>query len=578
MDFLLKLFSGSDFEPHIMCLSGDRTVLWLQAISDSLIALAYYLIPFLLFYFTRRRRDVRFHWIFVAFGAFILACGTTHLLDVVTLWNPIYRALAVAKVLTALSSVSAFLVLGKIMPQVLRIPGPGRLEAEIEERRAAETEILRMNAELEERVATRTAELVLSESNSRRLAEEQKQAAVSLASALDHVQREMARRRELETQLVHAQKMEAIGRLAGGIAHDFNNLLTVILGYNEMLRDHVKNDPVASEFTAEIIQAAERASAFTNQLLAFSRRQIAVPRVIDLNQQVRQIDRLLRRIIGEDVELETRLQPDLPPIKVDPSHIDQVIMNLAVNSRDAMPNGGTLTIETASVELGEDYAAQHLGVVPGRYVMLAVSDSGFGMDENTRSHIFEPFFTTKEKGKGTGLGLSIVYGIVKQSGGEILVYSEPDKGTVFKIYFPLAAPGTEETQAPGAEEARLAATETILLVEDETQVRNLTRSILSRQGYRILTAASPAEALAIVEAATGNIHMMLTDIVMPQMNGLELAEKIRVIRPSLKVLFMSGYTDNAVVNQGILSHDMPFIQKPFTAAALHKKVREVLGS
>jgi two-component system, cell cycle sensor histidine kinase and response regulator CckA len=229
------------------------------------------------------------------------------------------------------------------------------------------------------------------------------------------------------------------------------------------------------------------------------------------------------------------------------------------------------------VELGEDYAAQHLGVVPGRYVMLAVSDSGFGMDETTRSHIFEPFFTTKEKGKGTGLGLSIVYGIVKQSGGEVLVYSEPDKGTVFKLYFPLAVVGTEETQASNAEDARVTATETILLVEDETQVRNLTRAILSRQGYRILTAASPADALAIVEAATGNIDLMLTDIVMPQMNGLELAEKIRSVRPSLKVLFMSGYTDNAAVNQGILSRDMPFIQKPFTAAALHKKVREVLG-
>ena len=576
LEFFSKLFAN-DFYPAKMCFREDSAVLWLNVISDSLIALAYYLIPFLLFYYTRKRRDIGFHWIFVAFGTFILACGTTHLLGAVTVWNPVYRLDGVVKAITAIASIATFAMLGRMMPVLIRIPSPAQLAGEIEDRRAAEAEILTMNAELEGRVASRTAELVQNEWMYRKLAEEQELAAASLAHALDDLQREMKQRHDLESQLVQSQKMEAIGRLAGGVAHDFNNLLTVILGYNEMLREHAKEDPIALDFTLEVLQAAERASALTNQLLAFSRRQVAMPCVLDLNQVVQHIDKMLHRIIGEDVELQLKLAAGLSPVKADPSHIDQVIMNLAVNARDAMPNGGSLTIETADVQLTEEYAGSPMGIAAGWYVMLAVSDTGTGMDELTKSRIFEPFFTTKEKGKGTGLGLSIVYGIVKQNGGEILVYSEPGRGTAFKIYLPVALEAAEDRRtARGATQA-VAATETILLVEDEHQVRNLTRAMLGRQGYRILDAGSAVEALTLARDTAVPIDLLLTDIVMPQMNGLELAKEIMAARPGIKVLFMSGYTDSAVVKQGILTAEMPFIKKPFTSASLHSKVREVLG-
>ena len=576
LEFFSKLFAN-DFYPAKMCFREDSAVLWLNVISDSLIALAYYLIPFLLFYYTRKRRDIGFHWIFVAFGTFILACGTTHLLGAVTVWNPVYRLDGVVKAITAIASIATFAMLGRMMPVLIRIPSPAQLAGEIEDRRAAEAEILTMNAELEGRVASRTAELVQNEWMYRKLAEEQELAAASLAHALDDLQREMKQRHDLESQLVQSQKMEAIGRLAGGVAHDFNNLLTVILGYNEMLREHAKEDPIALDFTLEVLQAAERASALTNQLLAFSRRQVAMPSVLDLNQVVQHIDKMLHRIIGEDVELQLKLAAGLSPVKADPSHIDQVIMNLAVNARDAMPNGGSLTIETADVQLTEEYAGSPMGIAAGWYVMLAVSDTGTGMDELTKSRIFEPFFTTKEKGKGTGLGLSIVYGIVKQNGGEILVYSEPGRGTAFKIYLPVALEAAEDRRtARGATQA-VAATETILLVEDEHQVRNLTRAMLGRQGYRILDAGSAVEALTLARDTAVPIDLLLTDIVMPQMNGLELAKEIMAARPGIKVLFMSGYTDSAVVKQGILTAEMPFIKKPFTSASLHSKVREVLG-
>ncbi len=274
----------------------------------------------------------------------------------------------------------------------------------------AEAEVRMVNEELEQRVAARTEDY---------------------KRALDTLRSEMGHREDVEKQLIQAQKMEAVGRLAGGVAHDFNNLLTVILGYSEMLREHLKDDPVGSDYVAEAMHASERASALTNQLLAFSRRQVAMPRVVDLNELVRNIEKMLRRIIGEDVRLELQLDPAVPPVEVDPGHIDQVIMNLAVNSRDAMPDGGRLMIETARVELSEEYASSHVTPAPGAYAVLTVSDTGIGMDAATRAHIFEPFFTTKEQGRGTGLGLSIVYGIIKQNGGEILVYSEPGQGTVF---------------------------------------------------------------------------------------------------------------------------------------------------
>jgi signal transduction histidine kinase/CheY-like chemotaxis protein len=547
LDFIQKLFS-SDFMPHGMCYLWDPGVLWLSVISDILIALAYYAIPVLLFRFARQRRDIPFKGIFVAFGLFILACGTTHVMGAVTVWHPLYRLEGIIKLITAVASIATFVMLLPMLPTLLTLPSPSalervnrKLELEIEERRAAEGEVRRMNEELEERVARRTEE-----------------------------------RRSLEDQLIQSQKMEAVGRLAGGVAHDFNNLLTVILGYNDLLREQAGNDVEAAEYVQEIQRAAERASALTNQLLTFSRRQVAVLREIDLNQVVRQIDKLLRRIIGEDIELEIHLDPELPHVKVDPSHMDQVIMNLAINSRDAMPEGGRLTIETRPVTLTDEDPRRHIGVLPGRYVMLAVRDTGVGMTAATRARVFEPFFTTKEKGKGTGLGLSIVYGIVKQNHGEILVYSEPGHGTVFKIYLPAIETQSDLTDLEAEPPKMEPAQETVLVVEDEEQVRSLARTMLARAGYRVIEAPTGADALRLAAEFREPIHLLLTDVVMPGMNGVDLATQLTAARPSLRVLYMSGYTDNAIVKQSGLSADVPFLQKPFTSAGLHTKVREAL--
>ena len=563
LEFFSSLLSSEPFMPHGMCFMWDPGVLWLHVISDVLIAAAYYAIPVLLYYFTRRRRDIGFHGIFVAFALFILACGTTHLLSAVTVWHPIYRLDGVVKGLTALVSVGTFLMLIPLMPTLVSLPSPAQirrvnatLAAEIEIRRTAEAEVRKMNEELELRVAARTADY---------------------KQALDDLRAEMRRREELEQQLIQAQKLEAIGRLAGGVAHDFNNLLTVILGYNEMLRDHLKDDPAGSDYVAEVLQASERASALTNQLLAFSRRQVSVPRVVDLNDLVRNIDKMLRRIIGEDVRLDVRPGESLPPVEVDPSQIDQVIMNLAVNSRDAMPAGGRLMIETSRVDLVETYAATHVTPAPGSYALLTVSDTGVGMDATTRARIFEPFFTTKEQGKGTGLGLSIVYGIVKQNGGEILVYSEPGQGTVFKIYIPAARESVRPAPVEEKEVAVEPAIGAILLVEDEDQVRNLTRAMLVREGHRVFDFGSGAEALEFLRGQPEAIDLLMSDIVMPHMNGMDLAREAQAVRPNLRVLLMSGYTETAVSGQGLIAAGTAFIHKPFTAASLRNKVREALG-
>jgi signal transduction histidine kinase/CheY-like chemotaxis protein len=526
----------------------DPAVLWLNVISDILIAAAYYAIPLLVFYFVAKRRDISFKWVYIAVATFVFACGTTHLMGAVTVWQPVYRFEGVIKAITAVASLATFAMLIPMMPMLISLPSPGQmaranlsLAREIQERRAAEEQVHRINEELEVRVARRAAE-----------------------------------HRALEDQLLQSQKMEAVGRLAGGVAHDFNNLLTVILGYNEMLRDHVRRDATALEYADEVLHAAERASSLTNQLLAFSRRQVAVPRVVDLNEIVRGIDKMLRRIIGEDVQLETDLSPEIPAVKVDPSQIDQVIMNLAVNSRDAMPDGGKLAIETQAVEVTKEFADSHIGVEAGPYVMLKVSDTGIGMDASTKARLFEPFFTTKDKSKGTGLGLSIVYGIVKQNGGEILVQSEPGEGAAFEIYLPAILAPTEAASRPGAEVAAQPATETILLVEDDPQVRNLTRTMLTHMGYHVLGAESAEEALGIAARHQGPLDLVLTDVVMPRMKGTDLADQIQSERPGLRVLYMSGYTDSGAVEQVMLTDRSLFIQKPFTAAALSRKVREAL--
>ena len=380
----------------------------------------------------------------------------------------------------------------------------------------------------------------------------------------------------LQEQLRQSQKMEAVGQLAGGIAHDFNNLLTIVKGYSQLTLFELQEDSPLRSNVAEIEKAANRAADLTRQLLAFSRRQILEIKVLDLNTRLKDLNKMLRRIIGEDIELITHPGSDLGKVKADPGQIEQVVINLAVNARDAMPTGGKLTIETSNVELDEAYALTHIAVIPGCYVMVSVSDTGVGMTPEVRDHVFDPFFTTKEIGKGTGLGLSMVYGIVKQSGGNIWVYSEPGKGTTFKIYFPQADEPLERLGEKTGGKELLLGGETILVVEDEKEVRKLAFRILERQGYKILAATSGEDALSVHKEHKEPIHLLLTDVVMPGMSGRTLAESLVSVHPEIKVLYMSGYTDNAIAHHGILDPGTNYIQKPFTVEGLTAKVREVL--
>jgi PAS domain S-box-containing protein len=383
-------------------------------------------------------------------------------------------------------------------------------------------------------------------------------------------------RTHLEEQLRQAQKIESIGRLAGGVAHDFNNLLTVISGYTDLLLQEMGTDDPHRSSLLEIRSAGERAADLTSQLLAFSRRQLLQPRVLALNSLIADSTKMLKRLLGEDIELVTILDPDLGQVKADAGQMDQVILNLAVNARDAMPRGGRLTLETRNVVLDEKYAQEHLSLPAGFYVMLAISDSGSAIDPQILPHIFEPFFTTKEKGKGTGLGLSTVYGIIKQSGGSIWVYSEPAHGTTFKIYLPRVVEPVGDVHERRAESENPRGSETVVVVEDEEMVRKLTCEALRRYGYQVVEAANGGEALLACEKYQGPIPLMITDVVMPQMSGQELAVRLRQLHPEMQVLYMSGYTDDAVVRHGLLDESMSFIQKPFSPSVLAHKVRSVL--
>ena len=395
---------------------------------------------------------------------------------------------------------------------------------------------------------------------------------VDLAVILD-----MTGRRQLEEQLRQAQKMEAVGMLAGGVAHDFNNLLTIITGYSQLVLNSLKENDSNRHSVEQIMKAGERAAALTNQLLAFSRRQVQQPKVLELNKLVSGLSTMLQRLIGEDVDLRLVLRPDLGRVSADPGQVEQVLMNLVVNARDAMPKGGTLTIETSNVRLDDSYAGRHIAAKPGPYILVAVSDTGSGMDAATKARLFEPFFTTKGTGKGTGLGLSTAFGIIRQSSGSIEVYSEPGRGTSVKVYLPrIDEPAVEEKGDLRAATAR--GSETILLVEDDEMVRNLVRETLERQGYKVMDSADPQDARRTAEHFKGPIQLMITDVVMPKVSGRELAEQLTRKRPDMKVLYMSGYTDNAVVNSGLLHKEVAFLQKPFTPAALAQKVREVLES
>ena len=381
---------------------------------------------------------------------------------------------------------------------------------------------------------------------------------------------------KLERQLQQTQKMEAIGHLAGGVAHDFNNLLTVITGYSEMLMAHFGPQDPMRDLLAEIHQAGERAGALTRQLLAFSRKQVLEPKVLDLNAEVADTEKMLRRLIGEDIILTTKLDPTLAPVKVDPGQMQQVLMNLAVNARDALPQGGRLTVETGNVTLDEAYARTHPYVRPGAYSMLAVSDTGTGMDEATKARVFEPFFTTKGPGKGTGLGLATVYGIVKQSGGSVEVYSEPGRGATFKMYFPQVRERVSSGKSSHGLRTMPRGSETVLLVEDEGAVRALARHVLQSCGYTVLEASNGKEAVQLAGSYQGPIDLLVSDVVMPYLGGRQLAERLAALRPGLQALFLSGYTDDAVVRHGVLEESFAFLQKPFTTTGLALKVREVL--
>ncbi|HEX8766107.1 MAG TPA: PAS domain S-box protein, partial [Candidatus Acidoferrum sp.] len=390
--------------------------------------------------------------------------------------------------------------------------------------------------------------------------------------------RDLTERRKLESQFRQAQKMESIGTLSGGIAHDFNNLLTVILSYSNSLADELRGDSKHQRAAEEIHQAAERGAALTRQMLAFSRQQVFQVRVLNLNDIIRNLLKMLQRIIGEHIEIATALADDLKPVKADPGQLEQILMNLSVNARDAMPKGGKLTLETSNAVLDEDFVRLHVGASVGPQVLLTVSDTGTGMDSATQARIFEPFFTTKGPGQGTGLGLAMVYGVVKQSGGSIWVNSKVGCGATFHIYLPQAQ-GVSEAPAPRKPQTTLKqGSETILVVEDDPGVRELVCMMLTSKGYTVLTAEHPSDAEAVCQKHSGNIHLLLTDMILPGTSGREIAKRVGALRPGIKVLYMSGYTDDALIRDHGLDESFAFLQKPFSLGSVAAKVREVLDS
>jgi PAS domain S-box-containing protein len=669
MDWLIKFFSSEGFMPHGMCLLWRPEIFWLHAVSDTVIALSYYSIPLTLLYFVRHRRDIVFPWVFYMFGAFILACGTTHVMALWTLWHPDYAFDGLIKLATAGLSVATAIVLWPLMPRALALPGPGQLEAinrelkrEIGVRQEAEASVLRLNRDLEQRAALRAAELanreltyrtvietaldafILMDQSGRVLEWNPKaedmfgwpakeavgRAVMEMIVPPEHRQahgeglqrflmtgehrvlrqrieitalrrdgteipvelmivpfqsegvwlfsgfiRDLTERKQAEEQLRQAQKMEAVGQLTGGLAHDFNNLLTAMITSLDLLEREVEGNEKAKALTELALRAALRGADLTRHLLAFSRRQTLQAVAFDLNEVAMETAQLLRRTLGENVEIELHLADDLALALADPAQVSSALANLSINARDAMADGGKLTIESANKTLDARYAAENDDVAPGDYVMLAVSDTGSGMSPETLSRVFEPFFTTKSEGKGSGLGLSMVYGFAKQSGGHVKIYSEIGRGTTVRLYLPRAHRSDEAPlQAAHPErEATPLARATILVVEDNADVRQGVLAQLAALGHDVIAAEDAAAALVVLKEERP-IDLLFTDVVMPGMSGIDLATEARKLRPGLKVLFTSGFAEAASQN-GAAKRNL--LSKPYRIGDLARKLRETLG-
>jgi PAS domain S-box-containing protein len=680
---------SSDYMPHLYCYLGNTTLAWTHAISDTLIGLAYLAISGSLAYLIyRAQSDLPFHWLFLAFALFIVACGSSHLVEAVTVWLPVYVLSATIKVVTALSSIATAAMLPFVVPDIMSLVQRARasearrllVESTLIERDVAQEALKQSNAALEQRVLDRTAqitrakEVLEAEILERRRNEEmlrqseerfskafcsnplamtistetegryldvndsfltlmgcdrhsvvgrtmadlgiwvKPQDRVTMIKRLNQqgrviglptqirvstgvvleatvsaeqiellgqlcelaVTQDMTEMKRLQAQSEQAQKMEAIGRLAGGVAHDFNNLLGVIMGYCDLSIGKLSPEPSVAKYFVQIKKAAEHGAKLTRQLLAFSRQQVVSLRVLDLNAVVNDASKMLSRVVREDIILTYQTSVPLGSIKADAGQIEQVLLNLVVNARDAMPDGGKITIETASVEFDEKHCLGHEPVIAGEYVMLAVQDTGCGMDEPTKARIFEPFFTTKQPGKGTGLGLASVYGIVKQSGGYVWVYSEVGQGAAFKLYFPRVQADVETASMPPINTEPIGGDETILLVEDETALREITASALQSAGYTVVEADSPAVAIQFVETHRQPIHLLLTDVIMPHMNGVELSKRLKASRPDLKVIFASGYGGDELARQVAVAPDAVLLEKPFSRDTLLTVVHAVL--
>jgi signal transduction histidine kinase/CheY-like chemotaxis protein len=526
--FLQRLLDSSTLSPHGICLLWEPELIWLHVVSDATIAASYFSIPIVLSIFVSKRRDVDFGFIFWAFAIFITACGFTHVLSIVTLWVPVYGLEGLIKLLTAVASILTAVILWPLLPKILALPSPSQLRA---------------------------AELALAQ--------------------------EGIQRREAEEMLRHAQKMEAIGQLTGGVAHDFNNLLTIISGNIEIAQRSLAawSETSKERLTRAIGNAAsgaQRAAVLTQRLLAFARRQPLDPRLTNVNQLIGGMAEFFRRTLGENIDLEIVGGAGLWQVEVDPSQMEAAILNLVVNAKDAMADRGKLTIETSNAFIDESYSLQNAEMPVGQYVQILVSDNGSGMSREVQEKAFDPFFTTKQPGQGTGLGLSQVYGFVKQSGGHVKIYSEIGEGTTIKIYLPralAAASGPREAEPPLVGSL---GSETILVVEDEADVRSYLAETLRDLNYRVIEAEDGAAALALFEAKPFLIDLLLTDIVMPGMNGRQLADEQRQRQSELKVLFITGYSRNAIVRQGRLDPGVSLLQKPLTQVMLAAKIREIL--